>query len=510
MKVKKILRGSLLAAALLLTSCGSNDNSDDVDYSQLAGTYNLTIWVGESDVTAGLTQSLVEKFNEVYADDGIVVVPTIEAVSEADSATQMLTDVDAGADLYCFAQDQFSRLVQGGALTRLGTGATATVTENNDAGSVAAVTSGDYLYAYPMTSDNGYFLYYDKSVYSEEDVQDMSTLIARAEETGTMISFEMETSAWYEYAYFFGAGVVSEWTTDDDGNFISVNDTTNSDAGLVAAKGIYEFVTSTSYLSSSTTSDLAAATPSSALVSGTWAYTDALAILGDNLGACKLPTYTVDGVSYQLGSYSGYKLLGVKPHEDANTAAVCNLLALYLTNAESQEARFDALAWGPSNVEVAAMPKVSENPALAALLDQNQYSTPQGQIHGSWWDIAKVIATNIAATDGSDEQLRACLQTYEDAIAALFTMSDEEKNAFTVIGAFSAYGYNWDTDIAMTNSGDIWTTDTLTLTEGDEFKVRQGLSWDTAYPSGNYVVDASEAGEHQIQLDASTGTVTII
>ncbi len=505
MKVKKILRGSLLAAALLLTSAGCSGNSDDG--------YNLTIWVSENDVSAGVTQTLIDRFNEEYADEGIVINATIEGVSEADAATNMLTDVDAGADLYCFAQDQFARLVQGGALTRLGDSAAATVTEANDAGSVSAVTSGDYLYAYPMTSDNGYFLYYDTSVYSEEDVKDMSTLIAKAKEDGSYISFEMETSAWYEYAFFFGAGVVSEWTTDDDGNFVSVNDTTNSDAGLIAAKGIYEFVTSGVYLSSSSVSDLSASTPSSALVSGTWAYEDAVKILGDNLGACKLPTYTVDGTSYQLGSYSGYKLMGVKPHTDSDVAAVCNLLALYLTNAESQEYRFDQLSWGPSNVTVAAMDKVVENPALAALLDQNQYSVPQGQIHGSWWDIAKVIATNIAATDGSDTALKSCLQTYEDAINALFTMSDEEKNAYTVIGYFAAYADEWGswaTDVAMTNSGDIWTTEAITLTEGDEFKVRQGLSWDVAYPSANYVVSADEAGSHQIQLDASTGTVSII
>ena len=46
------------------------------------------------------------------------------------------------------------------------------VKAENDPGSVGAVTLGETMYAYPMTSDNGYFLYYDKSI-----VTDPSTLV---------------------------------------------------------------------------------------------------------------------------------------------------------------------------------------------------------------------------------------------------------------------------------------------------------------------------------------------
>ena len=36
---------------------------------------------------------------------------------------------------------------------------------------VAAASVNDTLYAYPMTADNGYFLYYDKNYLTEEDVR---------------------------------------------------------------------------------------------------------------------------------------------------------------------------------------------------------------------------------------------------------------------------------------------------------------------------------------------------
>ncbi len=40
----------------------------------------------------------------------------------------------------------------------------------NTPGSINAATYEGTLYGYPMTSDNGYFLYYDKSIFAEEDL----------------------------------------------------------------------------------------------------------------------------------------------------------------------------------------------------------------------------------------------------------------------------------------------------------------------------------------------------
>ena len=64
-----------------------------------------------------------------------------------------------------------------------------------------------------------------------------------------------------------------------------------------------------------------------------------LHLLGDNLGVADLPSFTVDGTSYHLGSYAGFKLLGVRPTTDAKRAAVLQQLALYLTDAKKQNVR---------------------------------------------------------------------------------------------------------------------------------------------------------------------------
>ena len=506
MKIKKILFGSLVAGMMMSGLVGCGDQ----------GGLKLTLWVSEANGVAELTKQQVAEFNKTN-EDGIKIKATIEKVSESNAATQMLADVSAGADIFCFAQDQFARLVQGGALSEVASSLASKVKSENVPGAVSAVTSGETVYAFPMTADNGYFLYYDKSVLSEADVGNMETLLTKLEQANKNISFEMETSAWYLASYFFGVGCHSTWKTDNDGKFISVSDDFCSDKGLIAVKGMQRLVQSPSYVSSSAASDLSAAKPSAALVSGTWAYNDVYSVLGENMGVAELPKFTVDGQDYHLGSFSGYKLMGVKPQTSSEKAQAAQKLAAYLTSEKCQLERFNKVAWGPSNKVAQQNEAVLANPALKALNAQNQYATVQGQIHGSWWDIAKVIGTGVKeAAKGSESALQAVLDAYKESIEALFQMSDDELNAWTIIGSFAALKAadgEWTVDYEMVEDNGVWTSkDAFELAEGDQFKCRQGKSWDVniGVAGENFVVSAAQAGTKHIKLTVATETIEIV
>ena len=167
--------------------------------------------------------------------------------------------------------------------------------------------------------------------------------------------------------------------------------------------------------------------------------------------------------------------MGVKPQTDAKKAAVLSQLAQYLTNEECQLARYDQFQWGPSNLAAQASEAVQANASLAALAKQNAYSQPQGQIHGSWWDIAKVLGADAKAA-ADDAALQTALDNYKAAIDELFKLSPEQQRAWTVIGNIG--GTNWDTDFAMTEEPEnTWTSEAIEMKAGEEFKVRQGLSW---------------------------------
>ncbi len=421
----------------------SVENTSGGDTNASGDTINIVIWCAENLVS--LTETQLNNYISEYGVTGVTF--TVEAVSEADAATNMITDVEAGADIYCFAQDQLARLVQAGALMAVSDDVIDDVTSRNDGGSVAAGTVSDTLYAYPLTSDNGYFVYYDTSKLSEDDFADQTTLIEAVKAAGGTIAFELTDSVWYSAAYFFATGCESTWTADDSGAFVSRVDTFNSAAGIIACKGMAELINSGVMVNSSSADALS--NGSIVLVDGTWDYETAKTILGDNLGCTKLWSFTVDGTSYQLGSYSGNKLIGVKPQTDTTKALWCQSVANYLSGEQCQMERFEALSWGPSNLNCQASDEAQANPGLAALAAQNNYATPQGQYPNSWWDVGKAIGASIqelGTTSPSDADLQAILDTYDAGLDDILAVEASSVDGWMVVGDLTEA--SWDVTYA--------------------------------------------------------------
>jgi len=511
MKMSKIL--SLVLAVMMLVTClvACTPKTPDPDpkpdpNADLKGTYDITMWVSEKEGVADLFQQQIDAFEA--ANPGIIINATINGVSEADAGSQVVNDVASAPDIYCFAQDQLARLVQAGALAPLGLKAAETIKTNNDAGSVSGATVAGTLYAYPMTSDNGYFMYYDTSIINETDADSLEAIIAACEKAGKKVRFALE-NAWYTASFFFATGCQSNWTMDAEGKFNAVDDNYNSANGLIAMKGMQMLAQSPAYDSNA---DIF--TDAGVVVTGIWNAQAAADHFGANLGATDLPSFTVDGKSYHLGSFTGYKLMGVKPQNDTKKAAVLSQLAQYLTNEECQLARYNSFEWGPSNKNAQASEAVQANLSLAAFAKQGEFGVPQGQIHGSWWDIAKVLGAE-AKNAKSDADLQTALNTYKAAIDGLLTMTDEQKQAWSVIG--SICGSNWDTDFPMNADGEnVWVSDVLALEAGNEFKVRQGASWDVNFgvdgaPGGaNIVVETSGNYKVKLTYDGTTAKVELI
>lgn len=155
-------------------------------------TIKLTVWGAEED--QGLLQELSEKFQAAFPDQKFDIQIGVE--SESTAKDTILTDVEAAADVYSFASDQLYDLVNAGALMNLEeVGEALTVagrslddvkSENVEASVEAASVDGS-LYAFPRAGDNGYFLYYDSSILSEEDVASWDSLLAAAEENGKKV-----------------------------------------------------------------------------------------------------------------------------------------------------------------------------------------------------------------------------------------------------------------------------------------------------------------------------------
>ena len=374
------------------------------------GSGEIKVWV--ADAVVDFTAKQVEKFmadNPDYA--GFKV--SVEAVGEGDAAGNMITDVEAGADIYAFAQDQIARLVAAGALETVNPDVLDAVKSENDEGSIKAATVGNELYAYPLTSDNGYFLYYDKSV-----VKDPSTLdgiLADCEAAGKNFYMEIN-SGWYQTAFFFGAGCDLSYETDDNGNFTKANVTYASDEGLAALKAMIGLSESKAFQNGSAMGE---ATNVGAIVDGTWDSATAQEVFGDNYACAKLPTFKDgNGKEHQMSGFGGFKLLGVKPQTEDAKLAACDALAYYLAGEEVQLARYKEVGWGPSNIKTQASSDVKSDAALSALAEQLQYSIPQGQYPGDYWTLSTSLGDSIRngelSSYSSDDDLMAALQKFQD------------------------------------------------------------------------------------------------
>lgn len=375
------------------------------------GAGTITIWVADNvvDFTAENAEAFVMEKDPDYT---VVVEP----VGEGSAAGNMITDVEGGADLYGFAQDQTARLVSAGALQQLtGTGFDTWVTDNNDSGAAGAAKVGDTIYAFPMTSDNGYFLYYDSSVVT--DPSTLEGIISQCEAAGK--NFYYDLSGWYNTAFFFGTGCKLEYTTDDSGAFTGSNIDYASDKGVVALQEMIEMAGSSSFQNGSSVD---AGTNIGAIVDGTWDAESAKAVFGDNYACAKLPTFTgTDGQTYQMSGFGGFKLMGVKPQTDAGKLRLCLELAQFLTSAPAQVDRYRAAGWGPSNLEAQQNDEVLSDIALAALAQQLAFTIPQGQYPDGYWSLAEAMRDDIIAGNiGSDaDSCMAYLENFQSECEAL-------------------------------------------------------------------------------------------
>ena len=108
---------------------------------------------------------------------------------EGDAKANVTQDVEAAADVYMFANDNVTDLVKANAIARLGGETETAVKSTNSQAIVDSVSIDGALYGVPFTT-NTWFMYYDKSKFTEDEAKNLDTMIAKAK-----ISFPI-TNSW--------------------------------------------------------------------------------------------------------------------------------------------------------------------------------------------------------------------------------------------------------------------------------------------------------------------------
>lgn len=407
---KKVLSALLCMSmvATMIAGCGNSDASTETAGTEAAGngeTIALTVWAAEEDQV--LTQQLVDGFIAANPDQTFEITLGVE--SEAKAKDDILVDPEAAADVFAFASDQITDLVKAGVLQPVQD--VEKISSENVAGSVEAATVDGTLYAYPMSADNGYFLFYDSTVVTDPTNWDaiLADCAAANKKAGMVMA-----SGWYNAGFFYGAGFTT--ALNEDGSTAMDWNGTSADgiAGTDVVQGMLDIATNAAFLpiTDGDTSNQIASGELAAIISGTW---DAEAVekaFGEGYAATALPTYTCAGNQIPMGSAAGYKMIGVNANSEQVGWAM--ELAKWLTNEASQTERFTQRQIGPSNIAAGQAPEVQENVALVAVTAQNGANGVVQVVGGGYWEPTKTFGEIIAQgnPEGTD------LQTLLDNVVA--------------------------------------------------------------------------------------------
>ena len=399
---KRLLAGVLASLMVLgmLTGCnsdktGTNELPENVaggdtvigDENQDTGKITLKVWAEEAQ--RDTVQKMIDSFIEAHSGEAEFEI-TLEAASDSSTRHLLLADVQNAADVFSFPDDQLNTMVAAGALAPVPNAEE--ISGQNVAEAVNAATINGILYAYPMTADNGYFLYYNKKYFSKDDMKTLDSILEICEKKGKKFSMELN-SGWYLYSFYGNTGMQMGLNEDGITNYCNWNTTEGDITGIDVTKALINIISSPGFVSQPDGSWTAQAEKDEviAAVSGVW---NAMAVRnawGDDYGACKLPTYTCDGKQIQMASFTGYKMIGVNYYSKNKEWAY--KLAEWITNEQNQTLRFVEQNQGPSNKVAASSDAVSKVPAITAVIEQSAYGTLQRVGNNFWTPCTEFVDT---------------------------------------------------------------------------------------------------------------------
>ena len=412
-----VCAAAAVSTAVLFSGCGkSSEQKVQKQEKQTKGTQTqtpvkLTVWGAEEDQE--LIGQLMESFQNEYKDEAKFQF-TYGVQSESNCKNALFGDLEQAADVFAFADDQLHALAAAGAIDPIENADT--IRTENLATAVEAASVGDTMYAYPLTADNGYFMYYNQEYFTKEDVESLERMLEVAAEHGKYVAMDW-SSAWYVYAFFGNTGMEVGLNEDGITNYCTWNQKKGAIKGVDVAQSMLDIAKSPGFSNRTDAEFLQGVQDGSVIagVSGVWNAVAIQDLWKEQMGAAKLPSFACARQQVQMASFSGCKLIGVNAYSKEKAWAA--KLAEWITNEQNQNLRFKLRGQGPSNKQAAASSQVQGSPAIAALLAQAEYSQLQ-RVGGKFWEPVETFAKNMAQQNASGEDLQKQLDRMAEQVTA--------------------------------------------------------------------------------------------
>ncbi len=409
--MRKRVCGMLLSMLCVtaLVGCGRADKVEQE--STEAKKVALVVWGAEEDTE--LMDQILQSFQNKYQGQAEFQI-TFQAQGESHCKDALLGGLEAGADVFTFADDQLNALAAAGALDPIEN--EEEIKSRNLSSTVEAATVNNRLYAYPLTADNGYFLYYNKQYITEEQAETLDGILEAAALHKKVFTMDW-SSAWYVYAFFGNTGLQIGLNKDGITNYCTWNQTDGNIRGIDVAEAMLRIAESPGFANRTDEEFISGVKDGSVIagVSGVWNAVAIKEAWGEDAGAAKLPTYSCNGGQVQMASFSGCKLIGVNAYSEHPEWA--SKLAEWITAESNQRLRFEMRGQGPSNIAVADSEEIRKSPAISALIEQSKFSQLQ-RVGGKFWDPVSKFAENMAAGNPSLQNLQEQLDEMVEGVTA--------------------------------------------------------------------------------------------
>lgn len=369
----------------------------------------LKIWTASEELE--LMKKMGESFAAAHPEYNLTFDISEMGIDEANA--NLKTDADSAADIFQLASGGVPELTQKGLLLPIGYELDS-LRELYPAGAISAVTAEDGLvYAVPFTP-NTFFMYYNKSMFTEDEVKSVETMLAKDLGEG-VYNFSFQVSGpWYIESFFYAAGCT---LFGADGKDASSMDWNNAN-GFAAGQYMIDLVNNPKYLENKDgiAMNMLREGKLAAHVDGTWNAGPVQEALGENYAAAPLPTININGQDSQLRNFADYKTYAVKSSTAYPLAA--QQFAEWICNEENQLARYEDQGVPPCISSLAD--QLSGDVALSALLAQSEYAVAQPNIPqiNEYWTPATALGEGIYNKEITEDNLQEKLDQLVDAVTS--------------------------------------------------------------------------------------------
>ena len=400
MKTRIKLLAALAVILSLLAGCGGASAAEDG--AEGKESVRLMVWSGQKDQAAESDywlQSTCEDFAALHPEWDITFVYGV-VDNAADSVS---LDPDTSADVFFYANDNITKMTESASIARFGGKYLEEIESFTTEALRQSLTVDGSLYGIPH-SINTWFMFYDKSVFSEEDILNLDQMLTKG-----AVAFPF-TNSWYLPSFYFGNGC----TMFGDGTDEEAGVDFGGENAVEVTDYLIDLVQNPNFKIDSDGSGIAWLRDGtvSAIFSGTWDAPAVREILGENTGMAALPCYTLNGEEKQMKAYAGSGAIGVNAYSQYMVPAV--ELAVYLASKDAQMTHYELGSTVPCNLDVLADPRIKEDQMVIAQNDTfNRTAVLQPFVSGmtNCWspveNMGKGILNGSVTHENANEQTQA-------------------------------------------------------------------------------------------------------